>query len=216
MGAWRWVAAGAAVLTMALAARQVGAQEPENRGPGAEAPAPVPQVNELVLARMEAERAHLHRVGWWGLMNLVGGAALWASASEDEPGRGAFGMQTAGWGLVNGAIALAGLRWGGGDPPDQPGAALAAESRYAHILLVNLGLNAGYMGVGTTLAVVGRDQEGWDERRGHGTAVVVQGFGLLVLDLVAYLQSRERLRGFQGLLDRVEVAPDASIRVRVP
>ena len=216
MAKWRWLVAGAAVLTVVLAARQVEAQQPEGPTPEPDALAPAPEVAELVRSRLEAERAHLHRVGWWGLVNVVGGAALWASASQDDADRRAFGMQTAGWGAVNGAIALAGLRWGGGEPPDAPGAALAAESRYAHILLVNLGLNVGYMGVGTTLATVSRDGPGWDERRGHGTAVVIQGMGLFLLDLIAYLESRDRLKGFEGILDRVEIGPDASLRLRVP
>jgi len=241
MAGWKWVAAGVAAVTVALVVREVNAQEVSalphaggalsgsagaglgwpgsgtgergGVGPGQEV---IPEVEALVRRRIEAERAHLRRVGWWGAANLVGGVALWVSASEEHDRRRAFGMQTAGWGAVNAAIAVGGLRWGGGELPHAPGAALAAESRYAHILLVNLGLNVGYMGVGTTLATVGRGHGRWDERWGHGSAVVVQGLGLFVLDLVAYLESRRRLEGFEGILDRVEVRPDGSVGLRVP
>ncbi|TVR64077.1 MAG: hypothetical protein EA422_08045 [Gemmatimonadales bacterium] len=239
MAVWKWVAAGVAALTVAMVAREAGAQESGvSRGPGevlsggagvglagAVALERVrtdpgyrmpPDVEALVHRRIEAERAHLRRVGWWGATNLAAGVALWTLSPEEDRLRRAFGMQTAGWGAVNAAIAVGGLRWGGGDPPDSPGAALAAESRYAHILLVNLGLNVGYMGVGATLATVGRGHGHWDERKGHGSAVVIQGLGLLALDLVAYMESRGRLGGFQDILDRVEVRRDGAVRVRLP
>lgn len=184
----------AAVLLLALAAPPVQAQ----RGDGARA---------LSVELSDAQRAHLRRVGAWGLANAVGGAALWlASDAETSPGWRAFGLQSAAWGAVNTGIAAVGLASGAGDPTAGWAAALAAENGYADVLLVNLGLNVGYAAVGTTLwAVSGRGVSNPDAWRGHGIALIVQGAGLFVLDGVAYLGTRARLDAL------VDLAASASL-----
>lgn len=95
----------------------------------------------LNAALREAERAHLERVGIWGLANAVAGAAVALSTSRDgEPGVHGFGLQTAGWGIINTGIAAAGLAFSGrGDPPGTAAEALAAESRWGQILVLNEG-----------------------------------------------------------------------------
>ena len=157
----------------------------------------------------DAQRAHLWRVGAWGVANAVGGAALWlASDAETAPGRRAFGLQSAAWGAVNTAIAVVGLAGGPGEPTAEWAAAFGAENGYADVLLVNLGLNVGYAAVGATLwAVSGRGVSNPAAWRGHGIALVVQGAGLFVLDAVATLGTRARL----GAL--VDLAGSASLAV---
>ena len=154
-----------------------------------------PDVVALSVDLSEAQRAHLWRVGAWGLANAVGGAALWLSAdAEGAPGWRAFGLQSAAWGAINTGIAVVGLAGGAAEPTADWAAALAAENTYADILLVNLGLNVGYAAVGTTLwAVSGRGVSNPAAWRGHGIALIVQGAGLFVLDTVAYLGTRTRL-----------------------
>lgn len=156
-----------------------------------------------------AERRHLRRVGLWGLANVTAGSALALSTDRgEEPGRHGFGVQTAGWGLVNTGIALAGLAFGGrGEPPESEGEALAAESRWGQILVLNLGLNAGYVMAGGALVwASGRDMDRADEIRGHASAVMVQGLGLFVLDGIAWLGHRQRMEGFAELLDGATVS----------
>ena len=141
------------------------------------------------------QEAHLWRVGAWGLANAVGGGALFlVSDAEGEPQRRAFGMQAAAWGLINTGIAVVGLASGPGEVHAAWDAALRAENGYADVLLVNLGLNVGYMAVGGTLWIVaGRGVENPGAWRGHGQALVLQGAGLLVLDGIAYAGTRARL-----------------------
>ena len=155
---------------------------------------PIATVEALSVELAEAQRAHLWRVGAWGAANLAAGSALFLfSDAEMRPGRRAFGMQAAAWGAINTGIAVAGLAGGAG--PDSLWAdALGAENAYADILLVNLGLNVGYIAVGGTLiAVAGRGVSTPDAWRGHGSALVVQGLGLFVLDGLAYIGTRARL-----------------------
>ncbi|MEM9665902.1 MAG: hypothetical protein AAF970_13255, partial [Bacteroidota bacterium] len=104
----------------------------------------------------------------------------------------------------------------GGSYPDPAdlGAVLAAERSYHDIVLLNMGLNVGYMAVGTALVAAAhygvRNASTW---RGHGAAVIVQGVGLFVLDGVTLLRSRGRLGDMLDALTSVAiqaspVAPD--------
>jgi len=152
----------------------------------------ITNITDLSEQRQASERRHLIRVLAWGGSNVLGGAALLASGRDDAV-RG-FGQQSALWGAVNVGIAAVGLL-GGGPPPDAAfGEAVRAERRYHDILLANLGLNVGYMGVGTAMVVAaGEGVDRNDAWRGHGTALILQGMGLLVLDAISWVASRSRL-----------------------
>lgn len=170
---------------------------------------PDPSVHSLSAALHADQRAHLWRVGTWGAANAAAGTALFLLAdNRGQPGRRAFGMQSAAWGVINVGIATVGLATGSDTPAAVWADALADENTYADILLVNLGLNVGYMAVGTTLlAVSGRGVSHPEAWRGHGSALVVQGLGLLVLDGIAYVGSRARMDGLVDLASSVAWIP---------
>ncbi len=116
---------------------------------------------------MASVEEQLTRVlGVWAVGSVIAGAALAARPRT----RGA-GRQTLLWGAVDGAIvtggALARRRRGPTDP-----------ARLRQVLLVNAGLDVGYVATGAALVRHGR----W---AGDGRAVVVQGAFLLVLDATA-------------------------------
>jgi hypothetical protein len=128
-------------------------------------------------AVLALERAHLYRLGLWGGASVVVGALLLLLARR--PARSPllfhFALQTAAWGAVDLAIALAALR----------GLALrdlAGATRLDRLLWLNLGLDAGYVAVGATVAIaawtLGRRLGGI----GAGVAIVVQGLALFLLD----------------------------------
>jgi sulfite exporter TauE/SafE len=105
---------------------------------------------------------------------------------------------SAGWGVVNVGIAAGGLL-ASGPPPAEPAALLTAERRFHDILLFNLGLNVAYSAVGATMLGASRyGVENVGRWRGFGTALILQGVGLLVLDGIAFWASRGRL---SSLLD---------------
>ncbi|WP_228702755.1 DUF6992 family protein [Salisaeta longa] len=154
-----------------------------------------PDVAALAAERVAAERAHLWRVGAWGALNAAGGLALVAGLRRSErPAGWGFGAQSAAWGVVNMGIAAAGVLAGDATPPPSYARALAAERTFHDILLLNMGLNVAYSAVGTTMLIAGsrgvRNAAAW---RGHGTALIVQGAGLFVLDGLALWASRGRL-----------------------
>ncbi len=100
--------------------------------------------------------------GWAAGSVLVGGAL---SASPRTRG---FGRQTAAWGAVDGLIAYVGGRKRARSGPTDP-------RRLRRVLLLNAGLDVGYLAAGAWLVRRTR----W---AGDGWAVLVQGAFLLVLD----------------------------------
>lgn len=141
-----------------------------------------------------ARQAHLRRVAVWGGAKLLGGLAIvLGTARARRSARWHFGAMSAGWGAVNVGIAAAGTITASPTPAD-PAAVLAAERQFHDILLFNLGLNVGYSAIGGTMLGAGyRDVTNAKRWRGFGTALLLQGAGLLVLDGIAFWASRTRL-----------------------
>ena len=125
------------------------------------------------------ERAHLLRLLVWGGTSIVAGTALlaWLMARHSSSAllRG-FSIQTGLWGILSLAIAAAGLaRLSDRD--------LTAATRLDRMLWFSAGLDVGLILVGLTLAVTGWRIGQRLGTVGAGIGVVVQGAGLLVLDL---------------------------------
>ncbi len=134
------------------------------------------------------ERAHLLRVALWGGGSVLAGSLLLALLAVR--GRLAasalvkhFAIQTAAWGAVD--LALVAVAWRSLALRDHAGAA-----QLERVLWLNIGLDAGYVGVGATLALtawlLGRRLGGV----GAGLAIVTQGLALFVLDLIVASQLR--------------------------
>ncbi|HEY0777022.1 MAG TPA: hypothetical protein VGD56_03555 [Gemmatirosa sp.] len=131
---------------------------------------------------LQLERSHLLRLLVWGAGSTFAGTLLLALQALQRtagapPLLRHFGIQTAAWGVIDLALAL----WG------QRGLALrdyAGARQLDRMLWLNLGLDAGYVGVGVTLALCG-----WLFGRryapiGAGLGVVVQGAALFLLDFL--------------------------------
>ncbi|WP_206510309.1 hypothetical protein C5142_22415 [Rhodococcus sp. BGS-1C] len=108
----------------------------------------------------------------WGGGSVVAGAI--AATTSSRPMVRAFGMQTAEWGAID--LAIAGVASRLRTP---------TSSKLRKILLVNVGLDVGYM-LGGAYLVARRPRFGGritaDVARANGVAVVIQGAALLVLD----------------------------------
>ncbi|MGV8874378.1 MAG: DUF6992 family protein [Rhodococcus sp. (in: high G+C Gram-positive bacteria)] len=113
------------------------------------------------------------RLSVWGGGSVLAGTVLALRGSS--PARRAFGLQTAGWGAIDLAIAGAGAL--SSKPP-------TAKS-LSRLLWINAGLDVLYIAAGAHIAVkqprFGRRITA-DQALGHGAAVVVQGAALLALD----------------------------------
>ena len=115
---------------------------------------------------MSVEQELVRTLGRWAVGSVVAGTLLSA-----HPRTRGFGRQTAAGGAVDGAIALVGARRSAAGRTPEP-------ARLRRVLLVNAGLDVGYLAAGA--ALVRRPR--W---RGDGLAVLVQGAFLLALDTAA-------------------------------
>lgn len=133
---------------------------------------------------LAAERGHLLRLLVWGATSTLTGTTIftWLIATRRESALlKHFAIQTAAWGALDVAICAAG--W-----PTLALRDLAGAVRLDRFIWMNVGLDAGYVMVGATLAIVG-----WRFGRrlglvGAGIGVVVQGAALLLLDLALTTQ----------------------------
>lgn len=151
---------------------------------------------ELAGDRLDDGRAHLWRNLVWGSVSAAGGAALALTSDRAKhPTRWAFGVQTAIWGGIDIAIAGVGLYLLAGPPDDRDLAETIDKERLFHdALLLNMGLDVGYVAVGAAMLVAARkDFANAAEWRGHGAAIVIQGSALLAFEIVAWRQARRRL-----------------------
>ena len=112
---------------------------------------------------MSVEQDVTRALGRWAAGSLLVGGALAA-----VPRTRGFGRQTAAWGAVDGVIAVVGARRAARGRTTAP-------ARLRRVLLVNAGLDVGYLAAGAWLSARPR----W---RGDGLAVLVQGAFLLALD----------------------------------
>ena len=139
-----------------------------------------------------AERRLTALLAGWAAASMATGSVLALVGSRrGQPAVVAFGRQTALWGAVDGVIAGAG-GWARRRPVP-PGSPLPdperRRQRLHRILLVNSGLDVGYLAAGMGLLLgASRLDRRWAGRGpkavGDGAAVVVQAGFLLVLDTV--------------------------------
>jgi hypothetical protein len=130
------------------------------------------------------ERAHLLQLLVWGAVSVLSGTALLTvlrAGSRRSALLRHFAIQSAAWGSLDMAIALGQLFRTA--PRD-----VSAATRLDRLLWLNIGLDAGYVLVGTTLVMLG-----WRIGKrlglvGAGIGIVVQGSALVLLDLMLAAQ----------------------------
>jgi hypothetical protein len=126
-----------------------------------------------------AEQQHLLRLLLWSGLSILGGttaATTVAVRRIKSPLLVHFAIQMTAWGIVIGAIA--GLGWRGAHFRDVSGAA-----RLERFVWMSMGLDVGYVAVGAVLAITAWRLAKRIAVVGAGTAIVVQGLALLLIDL---------------------------------
>ena len=126
-----------------------------------------------------AEQQHLLRLLLWAATSIVGGTALGVVTTIRRirsPLLTHFAIQTAVWGLLIGGVAA--LWWSTTSLRD-----LAGAARLERTLWLTMGLDVGCIAAGGVLALAA-----WFFSKrlggvGAGTAIVIQGLALLVLDM---------------------------------
>lgn len=146
--------------------------------------------------------------------SVVGGAATAAIGMDDFRLLSA-GLATAGWGLVNGILALFLLDLSGDAlTAAQASRAMTGERLFADIeglasdqgtsaliFAVNTGIDLGYIATGILMALIGFNARPEDQGLiGYGLAQAAQGLGLFAFDLACWMRSSEREGRARALL----------------
>ena len=149
---------------------------------------------ETIIRESFEQRRHVNRIGMtvlggWAVGNIALGTTLYLTGAGDE----AFWQMNALWNTVNLTLAAAGLLQAArGEVPVTLPAEITAQHRLEKILLVNAGLDVGYMAAGLLLTQIEQGRFA-ASHPGWGRALVVQGAFLLVFDVVmAVAHSRNR------------------------
>jgi hypothetical protein len=134
----------------------------------------------------------MHVLGGWAVANIGVGVPLYVTTDHEM--RRFHEMNTA-WNLVNLGIATAGLVGTRRASPSETLAdALAAQRKIESALLLNIGLDVGYIAAGW--ALLERSQRSVPESdrwAGYGSSLILQGGFLLLFDLGFYaFQRRNR------------------------
>lgn len=128
---------------------------------------------------LHAEQQHLLRLLLWAALSVLAATAILAFLTIRRIRSGLlshFALQMALWGIVVGAIAA--LEWHGLHLRDVSGAA-----RTERTLWMNIGLDVGFAGMGCVLGACGKILARNSAAMGAGVGIVVQGLGLLLIDL---------------------------------
>jgi hypothetical protein len=127
----------------------------------------------------QAEQQHLLRLFLWAGLSIVAAtsiAVILVARRVTSPLLRHFAIQMAGWGIA--VAVFAGASWAQLHLRD-----LAGATRLERFVWMSAGFEAGLVGVGATLFVAGRTMGRSAAAYGAGTAIVVQGLALLLLDL---------------------------------
>jgi len=149
-------------------------------------------------ARIATNIKAMNVLGSWGLANIAGGTTGYLLSPHQDTKY--FHQMNVGWGLVNTGIAAYGLRKCKQEALARTGSDQAYQyyKNNKKTLLINIGLDAAYIGTGFYLlqkAQKPSDQQ--DAYRGYGTSIILQGTCLLVFDnflLSAHLKNNNAWR----------------------
>lgn len=140
-------------------------------------------------ARLDRQRNFLIGLTSWGAANTISGGIGMLTASSGSEARSFHEMNLT-WGAINSVLGVSGLigvKQSRKKPLDFENAARELQ-RTRKVLLFNSGLDIGYFVAGAFIRERANrpDEQDANRLKGFGNSVMLQGAGLLVLDVVGY------------------------------
>lgn len=136
--------------------------------------------------RLEKQRVSMMVLGGWAVANIGIGAALYGNRQGEDR---YFHLMNIGWNAVNLGLATAGYLSAVNTDPGSLDLyeTVKAQHGIQKILLLNAGLDVGYMLGGLYLMERSKNAEKKPERlKGFGKSIILQGAFLFAFDLAAY------------------------------
>jgi hypothetical protein len=145
-----------------------------------------PEYREFYSQSLRTTNTGMYVLGGWAVANIATGAYGW---SQYEGTTKYFHQMNLFWNTVN--LAIAGFGLYNNSRLDisamGPDEIMERHNRTERILLINTGLNVGYIGGGFLMRhLAGRSADHSDLWKGYGNSVIVQGGFLLLFDLALY------------------------------
>ncbi|MEE4215714.1 MAG: hypothetical protein V2I34_11655 [Bacteroidales bacterium] len=149
----------------------------------------------------------MYILGSWAVLNLATGAYGWSEYSGD---RMYFHQMNLFWNVVN--VSIAGFALYGNYTTDTGSFSqqelMEKMLKTENILLINAGLDIGYIGTGFLLRhLSGKSDKRADLLKGYGSSLILQGGFLLVFDLILYGVLRADRMDFLNKVD-IAMLPD--------
>ena len=163
-------------------------------------------LQEITGKRIEINITGMKVLGGWALANMTIGSVIYFSLSGRKK---YFHQMNVMWNVVNLGLATAGYFGAKADLNQQLSLAKSIndQNKIEQILLLNAGLDVGYMAAGLYLNERGLRKSS-DRLQGYGQSLILQGAFLLVFDGAMYAIHKNNGNGFSKILDKASFSFD--------
>jgi len=163
-------------------------------------------LQEINQKRIEINITGMKVLGGWALANMAIGSVAYFSLSGRKK---YFNQMNVMWNMVNLGLATAGYFGAKADLNQQLSLAQSIndQNKIEQILLLNAGLDVGYMAAGLYLNERGLRKSS-DRLQGYGQSLILQGAFLLVFDGAMYAIHKNNGNGFSKILDKANFSFD--------
>ena len=163
-------------------------------------------LQEINQKRIEINITGMKVLGGWALANMAIGSVAYFSLSGKKK---YFNQMNLMWNVVNLGLATAGYFGAKADLNQQLSLAQSINDQHKieQILLLNAGLDVGYMAAGLYLNERGLRKSS-ERFQGYGQSLILQGAFLLVFDGAMYAIHKNNGNGFSKFLDKANFSFD--------
>jgi len=163
-------------------------------------------LQEINQKRIEINITGMKVLGGWALANMAIGSIAYFNYSGKKK---YFNQMNVMWNVVNLALATTGYFGAKADLNQQLSLAKSIndQNKIEEILLLNTGLDVGYMAAGLYLNERGLRKSS-DRLQGYGQSLILQGAFLLVFDGAMYAIHKNNGNDFSKILDKASFSFD--------
>jgi len=163
------------------------------------------QLTDFNSHRIDLNTKAMYVLAGWSVTNIAIGTLGYFSSSNSGS-RKYFHQMNAAWNIVNLGIAgLALYQYGQADPASFSFAESLSEAQsIENILMLNIGLNVGYIATGGYLWERGLRKKS-DRLTGYGQSLILQGGFLLLFDSTLYLLNNTNNQQLQSIIEKISI-----------
>ncbi len=159
------------------------------------------KIQDINHQRNEINLNGMKILGGWALANMaIGSVAYFKTTGKNKY----FNQMNVFWNIANLGLATAGYFGAKADLNQQLSLATSVHDQHKieKILLLNAGLDVGYMATGLFLNERGKMKSS-DRLKGYGNSLLLQGAFLLIFDSGMYAVHHHNGKGFDKILEKI-------------